>query len=120
MKHLLIFLFLCLSSSLAVEQSTENIRDGNHLLRRCQASIAVTDRGSWKDEHEAFDAGFCHGLIEGVTYYASSVCLTDGVTGNQMARVVIKFLEDNPENLNADESMLVKAALTKAFPCKSK
>ncbi len=120
MKHLLIFLFICFASSLAVAQSAENIRDGNHLLRRCQASIAVTDRGSWEDEHEAFDAGFCHGLIEGVLYASSSVCLPDGVTGDQTVRVVIKFLQDHPETLNKDETTLVKAAFTKAFPCEIK
>jgi Ssp1 endopeptidase immunity protein Rap1a len=82
--------------------------------------IDSADRPSWKDAHESFSAGFCEGLVEGITYSSISVCPTKGVTITQEIRVVVKYLEDNPEKLNQHEAVLVNAALTKAFPCSLK
>jgi hypothetical protein len=53
-KCFLVFTFVCFVSSLAVEQSTPNVSDGNDLLPRCQAMIQSIDRPTWKDAHESF------------------------------------------------------------------
>jgi len=120
MKNILVLVFVFLAPSIAVEQSTENIKDGNHLLRRCKEAAVAVERASWKDSHEAFDAGFCHGIIEGVVYTSNASCVPDDGTADQMARVVIKFLQDNPEKLNLNDAVLVELALSKAFPCQHK
>jgi hypothetical protein len=120
MKCFLVFVFVFFTASLAVEQETLSLVDGNDLLPRCQAAIASSERSAFKDVHESFSAGFCTGLVDGIIYSSSSVCPPDGVTALQSVRVVVKFLNDNPDKLNLDQRVLVDAALTKAFPCKHK
>jgi hypothetical protein len=99
-------------------ESEENYQDGNHLLPICQAVIAASARPNWKDTHEAWNNGFCLGLVQGISYSSPVVCPKNGVTYEQSVRVVVKFLEDNPEKLNLDQNDLVVMALSKAFPCK--
>jgi Rap1a immunity proteins len=120
MKGFLLLIFLFVTSSFAVEQQTRSSSDGNDLLPRCQAMINAADDPNWKSTHEAFSVGFCTGLVEGIIYASSTVCTPKGVTVLQSARVVVKFLEDNPDKLNLDERALADTALTKAFPCSRK
>jgi hypothetical protein len=47
------------------------------------------------------------------------ICWPEGGVSNDQARlVVIKWLEDHPENLNIGAASQIVDALTKAFPCK--
>jgi hypothetical protein len=99
---------------------TTSHQDGNDLLPRCQQAVEAIDRATWKDVNESFNAGFCFGLVQGVSYASADVCTGEGVTFSQMERVVIKFLQDNPKKLNLNQSTLVQMALSKAFPCLKK
>jgi hypothetical protein len=47
------------------------------------------------------------------------ICDLDKISILQMARVVVKWLQDHPERLHEHESSLAREALTSAFPCKS-
>lgn len=120
MKLLLVLVFVLFAPSLALEQETPSLVDGNDLLPRCQAAIAANERSAFKDVHESFSAGYCTGLVAGISYGSSRICPPDGVTALQSARVVVKFLSDNPSKLNLDQRLLVEAALAKAFPCPHK
>lgn len=95
----------------------ENRDDGNDLLPRCQAAIRSVETSRWRDADEAFDSGYCVGSVQGISYASQSVCSTRGVTNAQLARVVVKFLEDHPEKLNLNQNELVVTALSRAFPC---
>jgi len=99
---------------------TTSHQDGNDLLPRCQQSVEAFDKNTLKDVHESFNAGFCLGLVQGVAYASADVCRGQGVTFSQMERVVVKFLQDNPEKLTLSQSALVDMALSKAFPCPKK
>jgi hypothetical protein len=99
---------------------TTSHQDGNDLLPRCQQAVEAIDRATWKDVNESFNAGFCLGLVQGVSYASADVCTGQGVTFSQMERVVVKFLQDNPKKLNLNQSTLVQMALSKAFPCLKK
>jgi Rap1a immunity proteins len=99
---------------------TTSHQDGNDLLPRCQQAVEAIDRATWKDVNESFNAGFCLGLVQGVSYASADVCTGQGVTFSQMERVVVKFLQDNPKKLNLNQSTLVEMALSKAFPCLKK
>jgi hypothetical protein len=99
---------------------TTSHQDGNDLLPRCQQAVEAIDRATWKDVNESFNAGFCLGLVQGVSYASADVCTGQGVTFSQMERVVVKFLQDNPKTLNLNQSTLVEMALSKAFPCLKK
>jgi hypothetical protein len=99
---------------------TTSHQDGNDLLPRCQQAVEAIDKATWKDVNESFNAGFCLGLVQGVSYASADVCTGQGVTFSQMERVVVKFLQDNPKKLNLNQSILVEMALAKAFPCLKK
>lgn len=108
---LLIFVVLCATSMVGQNDT------GNDLLPACQAAIDSSGRSYWTDVHEPFQAGFCLGLIEGVSAVSHHVCPPEGVTLQQEARIIVKFLKDNPDKLNRTESILTVMALSKAFPC---
>jgi hypothetical protein len=94
--------------------------DGNHLLPRCQAAVDSLDKPGWKDAHESFNAGYCLGYVEGISAASPDACPGPDVTLSQLERVVVKFLQDNPEKLDRDQGVLVVMALSKAFPCPKK
>lgn len=98
---------------------------GNELLVQCQNAIQGINTGVYKNP---FDTGMCFGTVSAVmtmaTFYKTSVendiriCIPDGVTTGQGARIVVKFLQDRPELLNDDRSVLVWMALINSYPCK--
>ena len=88
---------------------------GNELLTLCQSDLAV--------EHT-----FCSGYVDGalgafvvasVAYKSPRlVCVPEGVTVGQSAKVVERYLEAHPENLHFGARVLVFAALMATWPCK--
>jgi hypothetical protein len=117
MKWLLTLAFVLSTTSIAVEQNVPSTSDGNQLLPRCQSAIDALGHDSWKSHQESFDTGYCSGLVEGISYASTHSCLPDGATVGQAVRVVVKYLNDHPEDLNLDERELVDVALGLAFPC---
>lgn len=74
----------------------------------------------------ASNNGMCAGYIAGVNdsqmmQGASGrpplYCLPSGVQIDQMAKVVRKYLQDNPAELHLPGVILVRSALEQAFPC---
>lgn len=118
MRSSLIVIFVLYAASIAVGQGDKPRQDGNELLLSCQSVVDSMSDGSLKGN--AYDRGFCVGLVEGIAYASSTVCVPKGVTIGQEVRVVAKYLNDHPEQLNHDERILTDAALSNAFPCKKK
>ena len=91
---------------------------GESLLRYCKS--AILDK---KDLGDAFGSGYCLGIITAVGELlppadASVICVPSGVNNKQMARIVVKYLEQNPEQLHKNATTLTIMATKKAFPCK--
>ena len=119
MRKTCLFLVVLICGAIVPVQTmgqTTSRQDGNDLLPRCQQAVEAID----KNANESFNAGFCLGLVQGVSYASADVCTGEGVTFSQMERVVVKFLQDNPKKLNLNQSTLVQTALSKAFPCLKK
>ncbi|MBR7196473.1 Rap1a/Tai family immunity protein [Pseudomonas sp. 14A] len=100
--------------------------DGNKLLDACQAAIRFNDT---KKADEEVSIGYCLGLMQGVRsliMYTNTgipienqTCLPlSGISNGQAARVVVKYLKENPEQLHQDEGILTLLVLKHAFPCK--
>ena len=99
--------------------------DGNELLRQCQQYIKLIDS---EKNYNLVDAGFCGGFVQGVhgtvaflsddLVKEAKFCSPNGVTNNQLVRIVVKFLKDNPKQLNLNRTGLVWAAFQDAYPCK--
>ena len=87
---------------------------GNKILEICgsadpkdQSYCRFYLAGTW----DTYDSFFPHGSKGGV------ICLTEGISINQLRRVFLKFANANPEILHYSAGGLALAAFTKAFPC---
>ena len=83
---------------------------------------------------ERYEIGLCSGFIMGVidaeTYRAevfrsfgqkdaqSSECVPNSVTTTQVAKVIVKYGSDHPEDLNDAAIDFLHGALMSSFPCK--
>lgn len=76
---------------------------------------------------DVVEAAFCYGFVNGVvdtymdfgyTLKTDQACFPEGVTGEQVIAVVIKYLQEHPEHWHYSASSNVMEAINKAFPCK--
>ena len=96
--------------------------DGNKLLEYCTPFV----EGKSGD---LFQQGYCVGFVGGVVHAlilardmpaaVGYSCLPDGVTNGQVARIVHKWLQENPEHLHERQVLPVIYALVRAFPCET-
>lgn len=102
------------------------IADGNELLKHCQSAVHFVD--SEGKEGSGYSTGYCVGVIAGVTSLRgmtnpslpkeAQTCIPNPPPPNiQAARIAVKFLRENPEQLNLDDGILMLLALQRAFPC---
>jgi len=102
--------------------------DGNSLLSNCNATIRIMDGEKFSAETNEIGIGQCFGLVEGVrntlVYLNDSlgsnlrVCWPDkGIPNGQAVRVVVKYLNDHPAELNLDQTLLTMLAYKTAYPC---
>jgi hypothetical protein len=97
---------------------------GSTLLRQCQA-VAKIDGGNYTTQ-QAIDGTFCRGYIAGavdqmvgLSVQTTTVyCIPSNADNDQLIRVVLKYLNDNPATLNYPAGALVAKAIVAAFPCK--
>jgi hypothetical protein len=103
--------------------------DGNFLLRSCIEAEKVLD-----DNPTDFELaiGYCIGMTKGVSktmiFFDSalaasgmekpSTCWPNPISNQQLVRVVVKYLKDNPANLHGEEHVLIMQSLRDAFKCK--
>lgn len=121
---LAIFLMFGAAFSSEVRASED---DGNSLLADCNSAIRALDNRVTPSRAEALGIGRCFGLIQGIkdlnTLYrvkdegSAFFCPPDEVTLGQAARIIIKYMRDNPNKLHMPDSILIIAALEDAYPC---
>jgi len=95
--------------------------NGNDLLKWCQD--VDSDNTATKS---SFGSGYCMGTMSTVytlVNYINSglsveMCPPPEVTNEQMARIVVKYLQQSPEVLHLDAAALTFSALRTAYPCK--
>lgn len=127
-----IVFILLLFPSLAVANNM--IRDGNQLLSICKPFVMYLDSHDSSNvsvPDSAQCASFINGFREGTDLYRIiynlreveidpeywSFCIPERVTNNQLIRVIVKYLEDNPSELHTQRSFIIADALHSAFPC---
>lgn len=99
--------------------------DSRSLFQACCAAVKQAD-GEKISAQEESDAGFCGGYLIGlneglriaVERTKVNYCLPGGLTGEQMVRVIEKYLRENPQELHKPMRTNAIAAFAKAFPCK--
>lgn len=116
--------FLLLACALAMlcpgVRATDDYKmDGNELRDTCKNSGTAN----------GFNEGYCLALVigvnagyemgKGVDGTISHLCIPGEVTYGQMVRVVVKYLNDHPEELHHSSALLTVNALIGAFRCAS-
>jgi hypothetical protein len=65
--------------------------------------------------------GYCMGVVAALMFSLPAVgrivCLPKGVTLGQGAKVLVKYMDDHPEELQERTEQLAARALMKAWPC---
>ena len=80
-------------------------------------------QGLCLDKPNGVCLGFVRGFHAGLTFSAEQLgrsppyCMPENATATQAVKIVLKFLEENPEHLNSPAQSLVYVALYIAFPC---
>lgn len=114
-----------LLTSSSPASATESARnDGNELLTCCSG---VIDYPTEFSPARSFGTGFCIGMVAGVRNMMllthallkpPAYCFPErGFTNGQAARIVVKWLEDNPNSLHKDAAFVTMLAFMDAFPC---
>ena len=123
--HNLIVL-VALAASLNTTAEEVKLYTGSELLGDCTAYVQMIDSdGKTRTSSPKIAGkgmgcfGFVFGFGEGVGYAGGrfEACFPSDVTRNQYIRVIVKYLEDHPEQLHLDSSVLIDKAFTSAFPC---
>ncbi|GAA0427106.1 hypothetical protein GCM10008969_58360 [Pseudomonas veronii subsp. inensis] len=104
--------------------------DGNFLLSKCNATIRVMDGEKLSANTDELGIGQCFGLVEGVRntlVYLNDFVESDlkicwpeeGIPNGQAVRILVKYLNEHPADLNDDQTLLTMMAFKKAYPCKT-
>jgi hypothetical protein len=110
----------------ALSQST-NTNSGNVYLPHCRAFMTAVDGTCSLPTNKAdlISEGQCMGVVSAMIAAGPLLgpenrsCPPEGVNIGQGTRVVIRFLDANPNLLHYDFRSLVMLALKTAWPCKS-
>jgi hypothetical protein len=102
-----------LSMSVSVEAMT-----GNELIEHCDKFGVEVTSEDW--QQNAYCMGYIVGVIHGMEYldFKKQICIpTKNVKQGQIIKVVIKYLNDNPQRLHEQYTHIIYLAITEAFPC---
>ena len=105
--------------------------DGNQLLAQCTNLLSVVDQTSKSEKpgESAFQSGSCTGIALGVTHTIlvynlaaepskPLACLpSTGIQTGQAVRIIVKYMQEHPEDLHQDAVAIAVVALGQAFPC---
>jgi hypothetical protein len=118
---LLIAMCLFLLVAVVVPVHGDDMGTGLFLLNACKAFLTAGAKGD-------FGAGYCVGFIHSneqeemvrkISDTAKKIyCMPKDVTDEQLARVLVEYLEAHPEQLNLAASQLIWMAYTNVWRCK--
>jgi hypothetical protein len=92
---------------------------GADAQRNCELLV----EGSFHDNGEARSAGACEGMIESAMFFASSLppdvraCPPELGSILESAKVLLRYLEQNPDRLNAAGITLAFESFRDVWPC---
>lgn len=118
--------FICVSTLFVFDVVAAN-DTGKELLRQCQGVVRSIDAGLMQAEVSDFSQGRCFGLTEGVRSTMMMLrsqlkdifpmCWPDSINNEVAIRAVVKYLEDNPDTLQMDQSVAVMTAYIGTYGC---
>jgi len=127
MRTFLALSLACVSFSFGGTAKAQG-QDGSFFLQACSAAVKQAD-GTQLSQEESLLALYCASYVSGfldamsltvtTTKGNKVVCTPErGITNDQAARILVKYLRENPKTLHQSGRMSLYVALAKAFPCK--
>lgn len=103
-------------------KAANDIYTGNDLLKECRATEpgGVIGDGPSALANGAYDAGSCMGYMKAARFLVrgEAICVPAEVTTGQFRDVVIKYVNDHPDQRHRQAVVLTTLATLEAFPCK--
>jgi len=120
MKNIGFLLLLILLPVGALAQKPHDTSE--NLGRQCGLTLDVNvyHPRKIKNKFEAYDLGFCLGLIKGVYTTGSGsgdFCPKDAVPLKDIMDLTVRFFAEHPDLQKRDSADIVRWALSDAFPC---
>ena len=115
----LYFIVVGLALSVIGTASPTVVDKGTDAQRSCELLV----QGSFHDQREARSAGSCEGMIETAMLFSPNLpadvraCPPAQGSVLQSAKVLLRYLENNPNRLNEPGITIAIEALRDAWPC---
>lgn len=122
----LLVLALLVPNALGEKQkAAQSNGDGAAVLRTCSFALYVAENHPRRIKHkrDAFDYGYCMGLVQGTYANASAgnlFCPPDGVRLRRIFELVVSFVKAHPDLEQKDGADIVRWALSDEYPCPDK
>ena len=126
MRKSILAIFLTLGAAFSSEVRA-SVTNGNRLLAACNLVIRMTDDGVGPSAIGSFEAGYCLGQMRGITAFNmvyqikdrgnALFCAPTDMSMGQAARIVVKYLRDNPSELHRPDSLVAIEAFINEYPC---
>jgi len=104
----------------AMFSSNATAYSGLDFQRDCHTTL--TRKGQLSDPTVAISIGNCVGYLEGVLDAVhgqpTGICTPSAIKNEQLIRIVLKHLNDNPAKLHDRASSQILVALRDVFPCR--
>jgi hypothetical protein len=107
-----------LLSLICFAASAQGLITGKMLFEWQVRSFANDNTGA---VHDALVVGYVGGVIDQIITVLPDkkiICLPAGATIDEMRKIVIQFLAENPDTRSMTASLVIEVALLKKFPCK--
>ncbi|MET4423221.1 Rap1a/Tai family immunity protein [Bradyrhizobium sp. RT3a] len=117
MKIVILTATLAFAPVSSVFATGADFSSGNYMLQHCEHYIFKSG------QFDVWD-GECGGAIATLTFLGNALpegfktCPPKGHTKEQAARVVVSYMQNNPQLLNEPFRILAMTALSQAWPCK--
>jgi Rap1a immunity proteins len=103
--------------ALSIPVEAQEAGTGNSVFNACK--LATRDN-SPRNTNDMLLLGICFGNVDATFYHLAnqSFCPPDGVTNVQGVRVLVRYMESNPQEHHLKIAELAERAFKWAWPCK--
>jgi hypothetical protein len=114
---------LIILPSFSTDSQERETNSANYWIPRCKYLLVDQYRGGFD---VGFGVGVCAGMVDSISYFSRLLpehmksCKPEGVTNEQLIRVVITYIEARPARMHENIKDLIVEAFSHNWPCKLK